>query len=147
METHITLLIHLVFYVANYIFICFPYCLFVCLFFGCGAPTQRVSWPPHSWDILDHTQWRTTFGRTPLDEWSARHRDLYLTTHNTHNRQTSTPPADHKPTIPAGERPQTHAPDSAATGTGLVFTYTPYFQQSLHDMCARSNKNTGKWIF
>jgi len=29
----------------------------------------------------------TTVGRTPLDEWSARRRDLYLTTHNTHNRQ------------------------------------------------------------
>jgi hypothetical protein len=31
--------------------------------------------------FLDHT-WRTTLDRTPLDEWSARHRDLYLTTHN-----------------------------------------------------------------
>jgi hypothetical protein len=30
-----------------------------------------------------------TLGRTPLDERSARRRDLYLTTHNTHNRQTS----------------------------------------------------------
>jgi len=39
--------------------------------------------------FLDHTQCRTTVGRTPLDEWSARRRDLYLTTHNTHNRQTS----------------------------------------------------------
>jgi hypothetical protein len=28
----------------------------------------------------------TTLGRTPLDEWSARRRDLYLTTHNTHKR-------------------------------------------------------------
>jgi hypothetical protein len=26
-----------------------------------------------------HTQGRTTVGRTPLDEWSARRRDLYLT--------------------------------------------------------------------
>jgi hypothetical protein len=26
-------------------------------------------------------------GRTPLDEWSAHRRDLYLTTHNTHDRQ------------------------------------------------------------
>jgi hypothetical protein len=34
----------------------------------------------------------TTFGRTPLDEWPARRRDLYLTTHNTHKRQTSLPP-------------------------------------------------------
>jgi len=32
----------------------------------------------------------TTLGRTPLDEWSARRRDLYLTTHNTHKRKTST---------------------------------------------------------
>ena len=31
--------------------------------------------------FLDHTRRRTTVGRTPLDEWSARHRDLYLTTH------------------------------------------------------------------
>ena len=30
----------------------------------------------------------TTVGSTPLEQWSARHRDLYLTTHNTHNRQT-----------------------------------------------------------
>jgi hypothetical protein len=41
----------------------------------------------------DHTLLRhTTLGRTPLDEWPARRRDLYLTTHNTHNRQTSMPP-------------------------------------------------------
>jgi hypothetical protein len=36
--------------------------------------------------FLDHTQRRITVGRTPLDEWSARRRDLYLTTHNTHDR-------------------------------------------------------------
>ena len=30
--------------------------------------------------FLDHTQRRSTVGRTPLDEWSARRRDLYLTT-------------------------------------------------------------------
>ena len=29
----------------------------------------------------------TTVGRTHLDEWSARRRDLYLTTHNIHKRQ------------------------------------------------------------
>jgi hypothetical protein len=28
----------------------------------------------------------TTLGRTPLDECSARRRDLYLTTHNAHKR-------------------------------------------------------------
>ena len=61
---------------------------FVC----CGAATKRGSWPPHSWGFLDHIQRRTTVGRTPLDEWSARRRDLYLTTHNTHKRQTSIRP-------------------------------------------------------
>ena len=44
--------------------------------------------------------------------------DLYLTTHNTHNRQTSMPPVGFEPTISAGERPQTYALDRAATGTG-----------------------------
>jgi len=33
--------------------------------------------------FLDHTKRRTTVGRIPLDEWSARRRDLYLTTHTT----------------------------------------------------------------
>jgi hypothetical protein len=36
-----------------------------------------------------HTQWCTAIGRTPLNEWSARHRDFYLTTHNT-TQQTDT---------------------------------------------------------
>jgi hypothetical protein len=31
--------------------------------------------------FLDHTQRRITVSRTPLDEWLARRRDLYLTTH------------------------------------------------------------------
>jgi len=60
----------------------------------------------------------TTLGRTPLDEWSARRRDLYLTTHNTHNRQSSISPAVFEHTVPASERQQTHALDRAATGIG-----------------------------
>ena len=92
--------------------------------FSCGAATQRGSWPPHSWGFLDHTQRRTTVGRIPLDEWSARRRDLYLTTHNTHNRQTSMPPVGLEPTISAGERPQTYSLDRAATGTGTFTTTT-----------------------
>jgi hypothetical protein len=42
--------------------------------------------------------------------------DLYLTAHNTHNSQTSMPLAVFKPTIPAYERPQTHALDGSVTG-------------------------------
>jgi hypothetical protein len=36
----------------------------------------------------DHTQGRTTAGRTPLDEWSARSRGLYLT-NTQHSQQTN----------------------------------------------------------
>ena len=68
--------------------------------------------------FLDHAQRHITVGRTPLDEGSARRRDLYLTTHNTHNRQKSMPPVGFEPKIAAGERPQTYALDRAATGTG-----------------------------
>ena len=59
--------------------------------------------------FLDDTQRRATVSRTPLDEWSARRRDLYLTTHNNHNTQISTPPKGFEPTIPASERSPTHA--------------------------------------
>ena len=48
--------------------------------------------------------------------WSARRRDFYLTTLNTHNRQI--PPVGFEPTISTGERPQIYALDRAATGTG-----------------------------
>jgi hypothetical protein len=54
--------------------------------------------------FLDHTQRRSTVGRTPLDELSARRRDLYLTTHDTHNRQIFMPPVGFEPTISVGER-------------------------------------------
>ena len=56
--------------------------------------------------FLDDAQRRSTVARTPLDERSARRRDLYLTIHDTHNRQISMPPMGFEPTISAGERPQ-----------------------------------------
>jgi hypothetical protein len=57
---------------------------------------------------------------SPLDEGSARRIDLYLTTHNTHNRQTDihAPVRDSNPQSQASERPQTYALDRAATGIG-----------------------------
>ena len=81
--------------------------------------------------FLDHTQQHTTVGRTPLDEWSAGRRDLYLTTHNTHNRQTSMPPAGFEPIISVVERPQTYALDRAATGTCGIIIITNH-NQSWH---------------
>jgi len=78
--------------------------------------------PPEGRGLLSHevsrTQWCTTAVRIPLDEWSARRRDLYLTTHRYQNRQTSMPPVGFEPTISAGARTQTYALDCAITGTG-----------------------------
>jgi hypothetical protein len=105
----------------------------------CGAVTQRGSWPPHSWGFLDHTQRRTTVGRTPLDEWSARRRDLYLKTHNTHKRQTSMPLLGSEPTISAGERPQTYSLDCAAIETGCGTSLRTKIKSS--DFVARRSCN------
>ena len=58
---------------------------------------------------LYHTQRRTTVSRTTLDGWSAHRIDLYLTTHNTHNRNTSILPVGFEPTVSVGEQPQTNA--------------------------------------
>ena len=55
-----------------------------------------------------------TLGRITLDEWSARCSDLYQTTHNIHNRQTSVSLVLFEPAIPVCERPQTHALNRAA---------------------------------
>jgi hypothetical protein len=45
----------------------------------------------------------------PLGEFTACHKDLCLTTHNTHKRQTFMPQARFKTAIPASERRQTPA--------------------------------------
>ena len=97
--------------------------LATCFFLSVALRPNAGHGLPHSWGFLDHTRRRTTIGRTPLDEWSARRRDLYLTTHNTHNRQTPMPPVGFEPTISAGERPQTYALDRATTGTGYTWIH------------------------
>jgi len=73
-----------------YIYIC-HWCMYIYIYVCVCVPLP----PPPLWRcgpmramassfmrFLDHTQRRTTVGRAPLDEWSARRRDLYLTTHN-----------------------------------------------------------------
>jgi hypothetical protein len=57
--------------------------------------------------LLLHSK-HTTLSRTPLDERKARRGDLYLTTHNTHKRQTSMPWGDSNPQSQQAKGPQTH---------------------------------------
>ena len=51
----------------------FPEVAFFFFFFCCGQTPARTS---SFMRFLDHTQGRTTVGRTPLDESSARRRDV-----------------------------------------------------------------------
>jgi len=95
-----------------------------CFLFDSGATAPQLAMASSFTRFLDHTQRHTTVGRTSLDEWSVRRRDLYLTTQNTHNRQTSMPPVGFEPTVSAGQRPQTYALDSAATGIDTATLYT-----------------------
>jgi len=46
----------------------------------------------------------TTCGRTPLDDQSARRRNVQVKTQSIHKRQTSISPAGFEPAIPASER-------------------------------------------
>jgi hypothetical protein len=105
-------------------------CLFVCLFWARKLPMGQAS---SFTRFLNHTQRRTTFGRTPLDEWSARRRDFYLTTHNTHNTQTSRPTVRFEPTIPASERPQTHATETCRWI--VIYDKMKYIFISVHFWC------------
>jgi len=51
---------------------------------------------------LRHTHTHThTIGTTPPDEGSPRRRDLYMTTHVTHKREASMPPAGFEAALPA----------------------------------------------
>jgi hypothetical protein len=100
-------------------------CLFVCLFVCFWRNSPQRARTSSLTKFLDHTQRRTTVGRTPLDEWSTCRRDQ--TTHNTHNRETFVTPVGFKPTILADKRPQTHALDCTATGTGQAYKSTFFF--------------------
>jgi len=99
-------------------------CMHTCLMVQCHSYNNKYYWffpplwrfdpiPGHGLPLRGFaiTLRRTTFGSSPLDKWSARRRDLYLATHDTHKRQEiHAPPAEFEPATPACERPQTHTP-------------------------------------
>ena len=88
--------------------------------FFCGEKAPCGPRSPH-YRGFTITLRHTTHGRTPLDEWLVRRRDLYLTTHTTQNRQTSVSPVGFEPATLASEWPQTHALDGAASGIGWCY--------------------------
>ena len=65
--------------------------LFVCLFVCFWRDSHQWAKTSSFTRFLDHTQRRTTVRRTPLDKWSARRRDLYLTTQNSQQTKIHAP--------------------------------------------------------
>jgi len=64
------------------------------IFHGSITPSGLRS--PHYRDFVI-TLKHSTLGKSPLEEWSARRRDLYLKKHNTHKRGISIPLWDSNP--------------------------------------------------
>ena len=95
--------------------VCFTVSFFLFFFLWCCTPSWATS--SSFLRFLDLTWWHTKFGRPPRDKWSSHGRDLYLTTHNTHDRQTSMPPAGFEAAVLASRQLQTYSLDCEATGT------------------------------
>ena len=74
-------------------------------FLSCSPTALPGPRPPQSWGL------EITLRHNTPHEGSARRRDLYLTPHKIHNRQTSMTPAAFEPAIPASEWAQTYALD------------------------------------
>ena len=62
---------------------------FYVIYFFPASTARSASRPFHGHTHLRHA----TPGPTPLDKLSAQRRDLYMTTHNIHEKQTSIPPS------------------------------------------------------
>ena len=87
-----------------------------CIYSYCYCTTAPSgSGPPQCWGFMI-TLRHTTVGRTPLDEWSVRRRDLYLSQQTDIHASTGFDPA-----TPASLLPQTQTLDHAANGIGFVF--------------------------
>jgi hypothetical protein len=115
----------------GYLWLCL-YCFVWYFFFFGGITAPQWARASSFTRFLDQARWPTAVGMTPLDEWSASRRVLYLTTHDTHNRQTSMPPVGFEPRMSAGEWPQCHALESGTvTCRNLVRNiYLPFLVQS-----------------
>jgi hypothetical protein len=93
-----------------------------------------------------HIHTCATVGRTPLEKWSARRTDLFLTTHSTLNRQTSLLPAGFEPTIPASEPPPRRHWNATRTYFSLSFVSLIKLDRNLVSSgCAACHGRTTPW--
>jgi hypothetical protein len=88
----------------------------------------------------------TTLGRTPLDEWSARRTDIYLTTHNT---QTDTHAPGGIPTNNSSKRAAAHPrlrPRGKRDRLQVLIRRFSLSHQVNFNHLANLNSVTGHWI-
>jgi hypothetical protein len=85
-------------------------------FHGSTAPSGKglfIFEASRSHSVKAHHTWKDSSGRVIS-------RDLYLTKHKTHKRQTFSSPAGFKPAMPASERLQKQDLDRAALGSAVL---------------------------
>jgi hypothetical protein len=97
--THLSRYIYIHTYVHTYIYVCV--CVYIYIYtHTCHCKMAQQPLVDQGLLIVEasqpHSIRHTTLGISPLDEWSAQRRDLYLTIDNTRKRQASFPPAHRK---------------------------------------------------
>jgi len=97
----------------------------------CQVVFFPMAWQPSIGPGPSHYRGFTITLNHTLYEWSARRKAIYLTSHTTHDRKTSMPPAGFEPAISASEWPQSHPLDRSATGNGQIDAYTIHTPMTL----------------
>jgi hypothetical protein len=97
--------------------------------------------------FLDHTKLRTTVGSTPLDEWSARRRDLCMTTHNRQNINAPggirTPDRSRQAVVDIRLRPRGHWDRPCVSLQERITEWrTTYFSPYFHYFLSRMSKHS-----
>jgi hypothetical protein len=87
----------------------------LCYFLRCNRPNRPR---PSRYRSCKITLRHTTVGRTPLDEWSALRRDLFLTTYKIHNRKILSTVWDSKPQPWQARRRTPTPPPPPSCGAG-----------------------------
>jgi hypothetical protein len=119
---------------------------YICYFLWLCSPARVMT---SFTRFLDHTQRRATVGMTPMDEWSARRRDLYLTTHNTHKNPCPRWDSNPRSQQASGRRhpPYTARPLEPAVKCIYRYVYLVYCKQ--HSLLHVSANCCGcnRWLF
>ena len=119
-----------------------PYLRRFVLFGATATQWARVSIFTRFIDHNDASQSVDSSGRVT----SPSQKDVCLTKHKTHERQTSRHPVGFELTISAGERPKTYASDGAATGTGNEDVNSPKFRYTTVGQSANDSHQSSLFL-